>query len=88
MYAGHFSKVGDFMVFSIGLGDVLAGISDMISKIVSVFTLLIHFITSGLSFLWDSSKWLFSMLSYVPSYVSGAIMLSICIAIVLLILGR
>lgn len=72
----------------IGVGDVLAYIHDMLSKIVSVFTFIIHFITSGISFLWDSAKWLFTFAGLLPSWISGIIVISICVAIVLLIVGR
>lgn len=76
------------MFYFVGVGDVLAYIHDMISKIVSVFTLIIHFIFSGISFLWNACTWIFSFAGFLPPWISGLIFLSVCIAIVLLIVGR
>lgn len=76
------------MIFAVGVGDVLAYIHDMLSKIVSVFSLIIHFIFSGINFLWNACIWVFSFAGFLPSWISGIIFLSVCIAIILLIVGR
>ena len=76
------------IIYQVGIGDVLAYIYEMLSKIVSVFEMILHFIFSGISFLWDAVKWLYAFFAIMPPWISGIIALSIGAAIVLLIVGR
>lgn len=70
------------------IGDVIAAIYEFLAKIASVFTFIIHFIFDGISFLWDSVKWLYSFFTILPVWVSGVVVLSVGVAVVLLIVGR
>lgn len=76
------------IIYATGIGDVLAYIYEMLSKIVSVFEMIIHFIFSGIEFLWDAVKWIYAVIAIMPSWVSGILFLSVGAAVVLLIVGR
>ena len=76
------------IIYATSIGDVLAYIYEMLSKIVSVFEMIIHFIFSGISFLWDAVKWIYTFFAIMPSWISGIVVLSVGVAVVLLIVGR
>ena len=76
------------IIYATGIGDVLAYIYNMLSKIVSVFEMIIHFIFNGIEFLWNAVKWLYDVVAILPPYISGFFALTIAVGVILLIVGR
>lgn len=68
--------------------DVLAGIYEVINKIGVMLVFIWRALVSGINFLWSGFKWIGSLVSLFPAWLSGIMILGICLAVVLLILGR
>ena len=70
------------------MSEALEGIYNLFRNLGSILEFIFDFLKSGITFIGNGFSWFFSFGGILPGSVSAVVIAVLCVAIILLILGR